>query len=121
MKIETSTISYTPDDLLGGDFPRVRKSVIIEKGQKLKRGTILVEKKFDRLIMVKHESILKGTLTPMYVLAEDVDSTEGHETSTAYMTGEFSKDHLFVGHNVDLPDIENNLRIFNIYFTNCEA
>ena len=124
MEIKTCVNDYNPSNLLAGRFHLVTKSLVIEKGQILQAGSVLVEKRFDRYELIEKENLipaaLKGKVLSMFVLAEDVDAMENHVTVTAYQTGEFIKDSIIVGDDVDISKIEGTLRIHNIYLHNCK-
>jgi len=112
MKTENSTQEFTPDNLFAGGFPIVTASLLLEKGQQLSRGSIVVEKKYGRYELIKKDT--PGT-SAMHILAEDVDTTDGHVQATVYQSGEFRERSIIVGEGVVVSTIRDTLRIYNIY------
>ena len=77
------------DDLFAATqvMPVVADKLTIEKGEVLKRGTLLTA-----------EGAAAGATDTVYaVLAEDVDATSAAKEAAVYLTGEFNENALIVG------------------------
>ncbi|MDR2923436.1 MAG: hypothetical protein LBU85_08870 [Treponema sp.] len=78
--------TFTPDNLLAGDFPRVTRQLAIPAGS-LKRGTVVTS---------AGAAMATGG-DPYAVLAEDVNASGGAVKAPVYLTGEFAGRHLILG------------------------
>ena len=100
--------TFTPDNLIAGDFPRVTDFLAIPSGS-LKRGTVLTD---------AGAAMATGG-TPYAVLAEDADASSGTVQAPIYLTGEFTKRHLILAGGVKLADGDvAKLRSLSIFAKN---
>ncbi len=94
------TETYTPGDLLVGDYPVAVRAVTIAGGQGiLKRGTVLGEAAGKFLLSAS--AATDGSEVPCAVLAVDVDTAGGDVLKDVYASGEFDAAKLIfgAGHN----------------------
>jgi len=97
--------TFTPDNLLAGDFPRVTALLTIPQGS-LKRGTV-----------VTNVGVAMPTGgDPFGVLAEDADASGGVVQAPVYLSGEFARNHLILANNASVSDTDfANLRKLSIF------
>ena len=98
--------SYTPDNLFGGEFPRVQRIETITGGKDLKRGAVLGclhRNGFYVLSEINDAAKKEGSAHPCAILAEDVDASSGDKQAAVYHSGEFNASALIYGkgHNAD--------------------
>jgi len=86
-----TTSTYTPDNLLAGNFPTVMGYLQIPDST-LKRGTVITS---------DGEAMETGG-EPYGVLAEDADASESAVMAPVYLTGEFTKRHLILADDAEL-------------------
>jgi len=97
--------TFTPDNLLAGDFPRVTAWLEIPTGV-LKRGTVVTD---------AGEAMATGD-DPYGVLAADADASDNAVRAPVFLTGEFSANHLILDGNDPLSDTDRaNLRKLSIF------
>ena len=101
-----STIgTYTPDNLLAGDFPRITAWLTIPSGV-LKRGTVVES----------DGAVMETGGDPFGVLSEDVDASGGPVEAVVYLSGEFARRHLILADNAAVSDTDfANLRKLSIF------
>lgn len=94
--------TYQPDQLLAGDFPIIRESGVIAAGQKLSRGAVLGQLTAGGQYKLSASAATDGSQTPVAVLDEDIDTTEGALPGVLMLTGEVRGDalHLGTGHTI---------------------
>ena len=104
--------SFTPDHLVNGTFPQVRKTAdLVRNVGILKRGTVLARSKEDPK---KLERVSKDA-EPYGVLASDVD-TSTVTFGVVYLTGQFDTRSLVLG-DVSLEDVTEKLRNKSIFIS----
>jgi hypothetical protein len=97
--------TFTPDNLIAGDFPRVTGWKEIPSGS-LKRGTVITD---------AGAAMVSGG-NPYAVLAEDADASGGAALGPLYLTGEFAARHLILADGAELSDGDiANLRKLSIF------
>lgn len=109
--------TFTPDNLIAGDYPLVTDVKTILTGRSLKRGTVLAEDSANsnKLVAVDSASGTASIQDPVCVLAEDVDATSADANGTVYLSGSFNEGGLTFG-GTDTADTHRKaLRDLNIY------
>ena len=97
--------TFTPDNLIAGDFPRVTGWKQIPTGN-LKRGTVITD---AGAAMASGEN-------PYGVLSDDADASAGAVQGSVYLTGEFAARHLILAGGAQLSDGDiANLRKLSIF------
>lgn len=103
------TETYTPGDLLVGDYPVAVRAVTIAGGQGvLTRGTVLGEASGKYLLSVS--AATDGSQVPALVLAVDVDTTAGDTKKSAYASGGFDAAKLIFGEGHTIATVEGAFR-----------
>jgi len=99
------TGTFTPDNLIAGDFPRITEQLTIPSGV-LKRGTVVTS---------AGAAMATGG-DPFAVLAEDADASGGAVQAPVYLSGEFARAHLILASNAAISAADwGKLRALNIY------
>ena len=102
--------SYTPDNLVNGDFDQVRMTVDLEDKQTLKRGSILAPNDKGKFVLVQ-----KGKeQTSDCILSEDCNNSQH---GVVYLTGEFNENDIILGSGADLPRVKQALRKLSIFLS----
>lgn len=109
------TETYTPDNLIAGDFPIVTKQVTVNNGQNLQRGALLGRITVSGNVNLSLAAAGDGSEDPYAILAENVDASAGDKVGTAYLTGEFNEDAITFGTGHDAASVEDLLRVYQIY------
>lgn len=107
--------TYTPDQLLAGDFPQMLDTVTLVSGQNLKRGAVL-----GRITATgKYSSSLSaaedGSQSPVAVLAEDCDASAADAVAVVYLTGELRGSSLLLGTGHTLATVKAALRPLSLF------
>jgi hypothetical protein len=89
--------AFTPDNLLGGDFPRVTDSGTLISGQNLTRGAVLGLITASQKYTLSLSAAGDGSEVPCAVLAYDTNASAGDKKAPIYQTGEFNQDALVFG------------------------
>lgn len=114
----------TTDNLIAKLYPVAEcVGVVIRKTEKeefLRRGTAMALSNKDRkLVILGTDAADQETLTPAYILAEDisVDST-GDVSAVAYRSGNFNRSRIALKDEKSLSaEDEDNFRKYNIVFS----
>lgn len=104
--------TYTPDNLIAGNFPIATKQVTIKSGNNLVRGTVLEEGTAGdagKFFAVTTAANAK------YILAEDCNATGGDKVTVAYLTGQFNSRRVTLGTGPTLAAVTTALEARNIY------
>lgn len=108
----TNQGTYTPDNLLCGEFDIVTKQVIIKAGQNLVRGTIL--EALTGADAGKYKAV-QTDANALYVLVEDVDATAGDKVTGAYITGQFNAQRVTLGVGATLAGVRAALEPRSVF------
>jgi hypothetical protein len=82
--------TYTPTDLIAGEFPRAMKAgTVASAATTFDSGTVMGEITASGKLAPYDAGASDGTEEPIGILMEDVDATAGDVTSGIYETGEF--------------------------------
>lgn len=100
------------DNLIAGDYPIARKTVILKGGVAYVRGTVLQELATADL---GKTGPVTADASAAYILLEDRDATAGDLTAIVAMTGEFNKFALVLGEGATLAGVTATLEAKNIY------
>lgn len=111
--------SFTPDNLFAGnDVPVLTKAVTLQGGQGvLKRGTVLGIITASGLAVKVNSGNTDGSQTAQYILAEDVDTTDGDVSAIAYRSGHFNRQALIFGGTDTAEQHETRLRELGIFLS----
>jgi hypothetical protein len=118
---------YEPRFLNRGNFPAYRGSVTIEKGQVLKKGSVLGRKAASGKHVLCSKTAEDGTTAisdgsekARCILQIDIDATAGDRFAPVFRTGAFLRLDLTVGKGHTLESVEDDLETHNIYLENGE-
>lgn len=109
--------TFTPDDLIAGDFPVRTRKVTLISGQNVVRGAVLgiitASGKYNLSLAAAGD----GSNTPRAIAAEDVDATGGDKDLVVYISGDFNETKLTFGTGHTAASTREGLRDQNIYLT----
>lgn len=98
MSAHFSTQSFTPKEIIAGDFPLVTNHVTIASGQSLQRGAVLGEVTATGEYVLSVAAAVDGSQVPAAILAtEAVDASAAAKGAGAYVTGQFNAANLTFG------------------------
>ena len=113
--------TYTPDNLLSGEYPRVTRMVTLAKGTELKKGSVLgritADGKF-KLCSAKTKDdydVKDGSEKPDAILAETALAASQDVQAVVYFSGEFNEHALTLGKGHTLESLRADLRVKNIF------
>ncbi len=113
--------SYAPLDLIAGDFPLKTETIVLEKGQNLKRGALLGQKNEGGKYILSSKSgtgnaaVADGSETPKRILAEDVNAVDKDKTTVGYLTGSFYRGGITLGKGHTIESVKPDLELRSIY------
>lgn len=107
--------TYTPDNLLAGDYPAVTDIIIILLGQVLARGAVLGKVTASGKYVLCDKAAVDGSQVPVAILAEAVDATAADVNAEVYLSGAFNEGKLVFAANNSAVDHRAALRDVNIY------
>ncbi len=99
-----ATETYTPDNLIAGDFPVETSTVTIVSGQNLTRGALLGKITASGKFTLSASGAGDGSEVPIAVLAEDTDASGGDVSNVpVYVSGDFNEGQVTfgTGHTAD--------------------
>lgn len=105
MTVET----YTPGDMIVGDFPILTEIVTIASGLDLKRGAVLGAVTAND----KHElaaNQANGAQDPVAILATDANAASADVQATVYLTGLFDASKLTFGTGQTAATLNKSMR-----------
>jgi len=111
----TSLDTFTPDDLIAGDFPLMTRPIVLKSGQDLPRGAVLGEIGSTGTFVLSVAAATDGSEVPAAILVDDTDASAGDVASAAYDTGEFLGSALTLGAGHTLGTIRAPLRAVSIF------
>ncbi len=109
--------TFTPDNLLAGDYPRVTDTVTLVSGQNLGRGAVLGKITASGKYTLSLAAAEDGSEDPCAVLAAATDASGGDKKTAIYQTGEFNQDALTfgTGHSKTTAATRDALRALGIF------
>ena len=107
--------TYTPDNLLSGEYPRVSRLITIAAGADLKRGAVLGRVTGDGKFKLSSPDNKDGSEVPDAILAENVAAESQEVQAVVYFAGEFNENALVLGKGHTLDAIRPTLRAKNIF------
>ncbi|MDR1288005.1 MAG: head decoration protein [Treponema sp.] len=108
--------TFTPDNLLGGAFPRVTGTGTIVSGAgALVRGTVLGQITSGGKLKTVNSANTDGSQTPYAVLAEDADASSSDVQAAVFLTGEFDENRLVFGGSDTVATHRKALRALSVF------
>lgn len=111
----TNQGSYTPDNLIAGEYPRVARVVTIASGANLTQGALLGKITASGKFKLSASAATDGSEVPDAILAEAANATAADVQAVVYFSGEFNESALSLGAGHTLASIKAGLRDRNIY------
>jgi hypothetical protein len=107
--------TFTPDNLIAGDFPIVTESVTVDTGV-LARGTVLGKiTATGKCVIVDSDGTDDGRRTAYAVLLDDVDASSADVVAAAALSGKFNEDALIFSTGDTIDTYRAGLRDIGIY------
>lgn len=110
--------TYTPDNLIAGDYPIRTKKVTLVSGQNVVRGTVLGVITASGKYTTSLAAAEDGSQNVFAVAAESVNATSGDQEIVVYLTGDFNQDQLVFGTGHTAATTEAALRDLGIILHN---
>lgn len=107
--------TYTPDNLVAGDFPMISEGATIASGQNLTRGAVLGKVTASGKYVLSASAAVDGSQTPVAVLLQDTDASGGDKGAPIATTGEFNERALTLGAGHTLASIKDGLHDRSIF------
>lgn len=111
----TNQGSYTPDNLIAGEYPRVARVVTIASGANLAQGALLGKITASGKFKLSASAATDGSEVPDAILAEAANATAADVQAVVYFSGEFNESALSLGAGHTLASVKAGLRDRNIY------
>lgn len=113
--------TYTPDNLIAGEYPRVERVVTIANSAALTKGAVLGKITASGKYQLSASAAGDGSETPDAILAEDSDASAADVEAVVYFSGEFNESALSLGTGHTVDGIRAGLRDKNIYLRKNQA
>lgn len=108
--------TYSPDNLIAGDFPLVSDEVTVISGQDLARGAVMGKITASGKYTACDVLASDGSETPDVVLSEATDASGGDVTKApVYLSGEFNASLLTFGATTDAALTKVAMRTKSLY------
>ena len=111
----TNQGSYTPDNLIAGEYPRVARVVTIASGANLAQGALLGKITASGKFKLSASAATDGSEVPDAILAEAANATAADVQAVVYFSGDFNESALSLGAGHTLASVKAGLRDRNIY------
>ena len=111
----TNQGSYTPDNLIAGEYPRVARVVTIASGANLAQGALLGKITASGKFKLSASAATDGSEVPDAILAEAANAAAAEVQAVVYFSGEFNESALSLGAGHTLASVKAGLRDRNIY------
>lgn len=92
-----TTETYTPPNLIAGDYPLVTEPEVIASGQDLQKGALLGRVTASGKLVLSATAAGDGSEKPIAVLTSALDTSGGDVEAPVYKTGIFHYSGLQVG------------------------
>ena len=107
--------TYTPDNLLAGEYPRVARLITIAAGVDLAKGSVLGRITESGKFKLSAAADKDGSEHLDAILAENAPANDQEVQAVVYFSGEFNENALTLGKGHTLESIRADLRVKNIY------
>lgn len=107
--------TYTPDQLIAGDFPQVKDTVTIASGQQLVRGSVLGKVTATGHYKLSLAAAEDGSEDPVAILDVDIDTTSAAAPAPVLLTGEVFGSKLTLGTGHTVAAVKAALRPFSLF------
>jgi hypothetical protein len=110
MSASFTSTTFTPDNLIAGEFPILTRTVTILSGQTVARGAVLGKITTGGKYVLSLAAAEDGSQAPDAVLVEAVDASAADKVGIAYFAGAFSESALVLGTGHTAASIREGLR-----------
>jgi len=108
--------TYTPDNLIAGDYPIVTDVVTVLQSAALVRGTLLGKiTASGKYVLCDTDGTDDGRRTPAAILAEACDASAADAQAVIYLSGAFNGDAVTFAEGETAATHRAALRDLNIY------
>jgi len=107
--------TYSYDNLVAGDFPRVTDYGTLVTPENVTRGALLGKITASGKYALSLSASSDGSEVPVAIAAEDADASLADVPVTLYLSGEFSQDHVVFGTGHTAASTKDALRALGIY------
>jgi hypothetical protein len=110
--------TYSPDNLIAGDFPVITEGVTIKAGQNLSRGAVLgkITSTGEYRLSVTPAAVgEEGSEVPRAILLQNTDASAAAKAAPVSTTGEFNERALILGTGHTLASIKDGLHDRSIF------
>lgn len=107
--------TFTPDNLIAGDYPRTERVVTIASGANLTKGAVLGKITASGKYKLSASASSDGSEAPDAILAETANAASADVQAVVYFSGEFNELALTLGAGHTAASIKAGLRDKNIY------
>ena len=109
--------TYSPDNLIAGEFPRVARKVTIGTGANLVAGAVLGKITATGKFILSASAAGDGSQAPDAILAEDAAAAAADKEAIVYFSGEFNELALTYGVGHTAASVRDTLRDKSILLT----
>lgn len=107
--------TFTPDQLIAGNFKLVTDTISVAQGQQLVRGAVIGRRTKTGEWVLSVSTATDGSEIPAAVLADNVDASQSTTSVLVYLSGEFNSHYMGIDSSWDLEAIKHALRASNIH------
>jgi len=108
--------TFSPDNVIAGDFPLVTDQVTLLSGENLSRGSVLGKVTASGKYKLCDVLASDGSEAPKVVLVNDTDASGGDAANTpVYLTGEFNQNAIGLGGTTSAAAVKDALRDLSIF------
>jgi hypothetical protein len=107
--------TYTPDNLIAGNFPLVTDTGTLLSGESVVRGELLGKITSGGKLAVSLSASSDGSETPYCIAAETVDASAADAPIAYYLTGEFNIAAMTFGTGHTAASVKDGLRALGIF------
>lgn len=116
MNLYEKESEFIPDNLIAGsEVSLLVEEITIEKGQNLKRGSVLGVVTETGLCKQVKSDATDGSNVAYAILADDTDATEENKKASVYICGYFNSTALLLPSGEEIKTYKTDLRKLGIY------
>jgi len=110
MPASFSSSTFSPDNLIAGEYPVNSRKITLISGQNLVRGAVLGKITASGKYTLSLSTAVDGSQTPDCILAEDTNASAGDVNTPGYFSGSFNESALVLGASHTVASIKEGLR-----------
>lgn len=113
--------TFTPDNLVVGDFPIQTLKQTLISGQNVVRGKALGKITASNKLKILQSGSGDGSENAYAIAAEDIDASGGDEFITVYLSGGFNRDKVIFDGGDVFADYIDQFRALGTYLETAQA